>query len=384
MTGIRLNPAVVEATREDFDAVHAAAGRPDFVNLSWAEHYRGAPPAVVEAYARAIRDGQLGYGPNSGDPELVTALVHKVRTENGIPATAENVLVTHGGGHALALAFQAVLGQGDEIVGFEPGFPLNWGLAGIHGARLVTVPVTSDPAQLAESLTAAVGPRTRAIVVHNPNNPTGHVLGVPALQTIGEIAMRRNLVVISDEVYEQYVYDGRRHHSIAAVDGLLDRTITIFGVSKEYGLGGLRVGYAVGGRTVISAMSTIQHNSTVGANRAAQRAVLTAIADPPAEMRSWIEEFGRTRLRAAAALAGSAALSCPVPDGGMFLMATLAGGLDSAAFAADLLASTGVAVSPGAWYGAAAASSFRVCYPAAPPEMVDDAMRRLLSFLAGR
>lgn len=381
---LRLNPWVANAPVENFTPVFDVMHEPEFLGLAWAEHYHAAPAHAVAAYRAAIDEGFVRYGSNEGDPELRDAIVRKMRQANGMEVDARTqVQVTHGAGQALAMAFQAVLSPGSEIIGFTPSFPLNWGLPAIHGAALRTVPISTPADRLRAVLDAEVTERTRAIIMHNPNNPTGHVMTREHLEAISAVAIDRDLVVISDEVYECFRYDGRPHVSIGSLPGMLDRTISIYGFAKEYGLSGLRVGYAVGGDELIDAIRRIQHNANAGANSAGQRAAMAALESPLDEVEGWVREFQGARDVVVTAIGSSESLRTTTPEGGMFAMVDV-GDWTGTRFTRELLREKLVALAPGSWYGPEADHFVRLCFPALAPARLAEALERVISFADAR
>lgn len=377
---LRLNPWVVNAPVENFTPVFDVLHEPDFLGLAWAEHHHPAPAHTIAAYREAIDGGFTRYGSNEGDPELRDAIAEKVRRDNGIAADPRTqVQVTHGAGQALAMAFQTVLSPGTEVIGFTPSFPLNWGLPAILGASLRTVPILAGPAELRAALEGQVTERTRAIVLHNPNNPTGHVMTREQLEAIASVAIAHDLVVISDEVYEKYVYDGRAHLSIGALPGMMERSVSIYGFAKEFGLSGLRVGYAVGAEEIIDGMRRIQHNSNAGANTAGQRAALAALTGPLDELEAWMREFQASRDLVVDAIASSRTLSTETPQGGMFAMIDV-GEWTGSRFAHELLRERHVAIAPGEWYGPEARHQVRLCFPSLPHDQLAEALERMIDF----
>jgi aspartate aminotransferase len=204
-----------------------------------------APETVKMAMERAIADNRTHYLQTAGVPRLLERLAEKLRAKNGIPvASADEVLVTNGGIHALYLLFQAMLEPGDEVIIPDPQWPPTTGvIVAAHGVPVRT-PLHEDRGWRLDAgeLDARVTPRTRAIYLNSPHNPTGGVLTLDDLEAVAEIARRRNLLVVSDEAYEDVVFDGV-HLSIASLDGMYARTVPVYTFSKTYAMTGLRLGY---------------------------------------------------------------------------------------------------------------------------------------------
>ena len=287
---MRLNPHVLAAQVEDFGPVRRAQSDPAVISLAVADPYKRPFAHVLQAYHQAIDDGFTRYGPSEGFLDLREAIARKLASRNGISADPEGeILVTHGAGNAFLHALMACLQPGDEVLTPDPSFPLNFGSTQVLGAIPVSCPLDGPGglAGLPDRMAEAVTPRTRMIILHNPNNPTGDVLPRDVLERIARLAQAHDLAVLSDEVYERYVYDGHEHVSMATLPGMQDRTITVFSFSKDYGLSGLRVGYLTAARSLVAAISRIQRNDGSGANAPGQRAALAALTGPQDGLDSW-------------------------------------------------------------------------------------------------
>jgi len=377
---IRLNPHVLAAPVEDFVAIRRAARDPDFISLAIADPYHGPAPHVLEALHQAVREGRTRYAPLMGDPDLLTAIAAKLAAENGIAADpATDILVTHGAGHGFLVALMALLQPGDEILTTDPGFPLNFGATALLGARAVPVRLDANLEELPARLAAAITPRTRAIILHNPVNPTGQVVPEGVLRGIADIACRHNLAVLSDEVYERFIY-GARPPSIATLPGMAERTVTLFGFSKDHVISGLRVGYLTADAPIVAAIGRIVQNNGVGAGAAAQRAALAALTGPQGHIDAMVQEFGQVRHEVVQRLNRIPGLSCALPEGGYFCFVDASEHGDVLALCERLLREAKVGVSPGTWCGARGAGHFRLCYGAAPGPRLMQALDRLDAF----
>src|SRR5262245_23612926 len=205
---------------------HLERGEPDF----------DTPPHIVEALAAAARAGETHYPDQRGMIALRTALVEKLGRENGISCEPDDLVITNGGTHGLFLVFQALLGPSDEVLVLSPHWMAIPKLVGFaHGARYRSVPLyldllngTLDAAGLKERLRATIGPQTRGLYLNTPNNPTGAVLSREQLAAIAEVAVERDLWVVSDEAYEHLLFDGARHVSIATLPHMAERTVSVF------------------------------------------------------------------------------------------------------------------------------------------------------------
>jgi N-succinyldiaminopimelate aminotransferase len=344
------------------------------------------PPDVAQLSRidwSAASDRELyAYAPPAGWPPLIAAIVDKLARKNQLAIQPDNVQVTCGATHALACAVGAVLDPGDEIILLTPHWPLIRGIAQTRTAVPIEVPFSQrliedpslDPIALLE---AGVTPRTSAIYISSPNNPDGLVLTEEMLRAVADVARRHDLWILSDEVYEDYVYDGARHVSIATLAGAADRTITVFSFSKAYAQAGLRVGYAIGPAAVIAAMRKMANHTIYNVPQAMQRAALAALQYGDAFLAT-----ARERGRKARDLA-HARLRVPtvVPQGSTYLFVDLADG--DCMPVLERIAEAGVLLAPGSAFGAIYEGWARLCFTAVDPERLEVGIERINQVLGG-
>ncbi|GIV81122.1 MAG: hypothetical protein KatS3mg051_0476 [Anaerolineae bacterium] len=278
-----IRAVAADGTQLRYALMELAATLPDIIALGRGDPDLPTPAHIIEAAKAAIRDGRTDPTPVAGMPVLREAIAAKLRAENGLDVEAENVIVTTGGQEALFLVMQALLDPGDEILVPDPRYTSYDDAILSAGARMVMVPTEhADAFNLRpEAVEAAITPRTKALLIVTPSNPTAGIVTEDRLRAIAEIAIRRNLIVISDEIYEKFVYDGWQHFSIGSLPGMAERTITLNGFSKTYSMTGLRVGYAAGPVNLIEAMTRI-------------KAVTTGRRPPSRSTRRWPRSAGRT------------------------------------------------------------------------------------------
>jgi aspartate aminotransferase/aminotransferase len=245
------------------DPVNFSIGQPDFP----------VPAPVRQAAQAAIEAGRNRYTPTQGIEPLRARVVEKLRRQNGVAAGVDDVLITAGSSGGIFLAFAALLDPGDEIVMPDPYFVMYPQLAAFFGARAVLVDTYPDFQLDPEKLAAAVTPRTKAIMLNSPANPTGAVVPEATLREVARIAARHGLVLLSDEVYELFVYDDARHFSVGSV---YPSTLTLNALSKSHAATGWRIGYAAGPRPLIDKMKELQQYTFVCAPSFAQEAALVA------------------------------------------------------------------------------------------------------------
>lgn len=358
-------------------AVAAAAwARPGTVHLEFGEPADDTPPHVVEAAAAAARNGRTRYGPTAGLSEFREAVAGKLVRDNGWMSTdarPELVVTTAGGVGALHAAYCALLDAGDEILVPDPGWPNFVALARLVDAVPVAYrldPATGAPPATAE-LDALLTPRTRAVVVNSPANPTGAVWSPEQLATVGEWAASRGLTVVSDECYDRLGLDGPITGMAVAAPQV--KTVSVFSLSKSYAMTGWRIGYAVAPAELATAMVRVQETMASCVSTVAQLAGVAALTGPQDDVARMRADYVATRDRALE-VCRSLDLSVLRPGGAFYLWVRLPDpAADATRFAFDLIERAGVAVAPGPAFGPAGAGHVRLSLAAS----VDDVLHGL-------
>jgi aminotransferase len=322
------------------DAINLAQGFPDFE----------APEAVKEAACRAIRADVNQYAITWGAPVLRQAICRKAERFNGIRADPErNVTVCCGATEAMLSTMLALVDPGDEVIVFEP-FYENYGPdAVLCGAEPRFVRLREpDWALDDEELRRAFGPRTRALVLNTPNNPTGKVFSRAELERIAELCQRHGVIAITDEIYEHIVYDGGEHVTLGSLPGMEELSVTINALSKTYSVTGWRVGWAIACEELTSAIRKVHDFCTVGAAAPLQEAGAVALALPEEYYAGLARTYGAKRDRMCDALE-AAGFGVFRPSGAYYVMTDISrfGFGDDAAFARFLVREAGVAAVPG-------------------------------------
>jgi aspartate/methionine/tyrosine aminotransferase len=349
--------------------VHLEIGEPD-----------GATPAhVVETAVRALRDGHTRYVNPAGLPALRDAIAASL-VWRGVRAPAENVVVVPGAKPMVFYGLLAVLEPGDEVLVPDPGFPIYPSVVRFAGAVPVRYPLDALGGLDAERIAALIGPRTRALVVNLPGNPTGGVATTDALHAIAELALRHDLVVISDEVYGRIRYD-RREDSIAALPGMLERTIIVDSFSKAYAMTGWRLGFGVLPAALVERVTTLVVNGTSCTPPFVQLAGLAALTGPQDTVTAAVARFERRRDWLVDGLNGLPGIRCARPTGAFYAFPDVRqveerAGLSTEQLAALLLEAHGVAVLPGTGFGPGGAGHLRLSFAVAPADL-DLALERL-------
>ncbi len=346
-----------ELRRRGVDVISFGAGEPDF----------DTPERIKDAAIQAMRRGRTKYTEVGGVPELRAAVCGKFKRDNGLDYEPADVLVSCGAKHSLFNMVVALLNPGDEVL-----VPSPYWVSYPEQARLVDAAPLGVPTQEAtgfdldpERLRAAVTPRTKAVILNSPNNPTGAVFSPAALAAVARLAVERNLFVVSDECYEALTFEGR-HVSIAALDPEVKaRTLVINTCSKAYAMTGWRIGFAAGPRELIRDMTDVQSQVTSNPSSIGQWAAVEALTGPQDEVAKMAGEFDRRRRIIVPGLNALPGVSCVMPKGAFYAFAnvaklfgrqwrsadgprTLEGSVDVTAF---LLEEAKVAVVPGVDFG---------------------------------
>ncbi len=249
----------------------------DPIDLSIGVPEELTPEHIKAAGIHAIQQDRTTYSPANGLPELREALAHKLKSENNINCSADTVTVVPGLTTGQLLVYLAVINSGDEIVVFDPYYPPYPHLASMVGGRIVYASTLPTFQPDIDALEASITHQTKAIVINSPNNPTGAVYPETTLRKIAEIAERFNILIISDEIYEHFIYR-EKHFSIGSI---YPNTITMNGFSKEYAMTGWRVGYITGPAEIITAINELQQYVIMSSSSIAQHAALSALGHPP-------------------------------------------------------------------------------------------------------
>lgn len=266
--GTALRYALMEMATGD-DVIALGRGDPDLKT----------PTYIIEAAANVLRRDAVPVSPVAGLPDLREAIARKLNAENGLPTEAASIIVTTGGQEGLYLIMQALLSPGDEILVPDPRYTSYDQAIASAGGEMVMIPTDHNDAfnLMPEAVEAAITPKTKALLIVTPSNPTGGIVTEDRLRQIAEIAIKHNLIVISDEIYEKFVYEPHEHFSIGSVPGMENRTITLNGFSKAYSMTGLRVGYVAAPADFIAAMTKVKALTTGAAAGISQVAALAAI-----------------------------------------------------------------------------------------------------------
>lgn len=350
-----------------------AAGEPDF----------NTPDCIKQACAAALEDNKTRYVAAAGLPELRTALCEKMQAENGISYEPSQVLIANGGKHALAQVFQTLINPGDEVIIPAPFWLSYPEMVRVAGGVPVFVKTSVEDGFLMspEQLEAAITPKTVAVVMNSPSNPTGMMYTPEQLRAIGEVAIKHDIWVVSDEIYEKMVYGGVEQASIASFGPeFYDHTITVNGFSKTFAMTGWRLGYAAGPKPFMKALFALQSHLASAPNTFSQWGAIAALKEAGPDVDTMVKAFAERRERIYTLMSSIPGVKCPKPEGAFYVFPDISSfGMTSLEFAQRLLEEHHVAVVPGIAFGDD--TCVRLSY-ACSMENIEEGMSRFTAFCA--
>lgn len=359
-----------------------AATMDNVISLGIGEPDFNAPVVASRAGTDALTEGDVHYTSNSGTVELRRAICDHVGALYGVRYDPETeILVTVGVSEALYVALTAILDPGDEVIVPEPCFVAYASGVALTGGVPVAVPTcVHDRFQVtADTLKAAITPRTKALLIGYPNNPTGAVLSRERMTEIAALAEEHDLIVLSDEIYDRLVY-GVEHTCFSSLPGMRERTIVLQGFSKAYAMTGFRVGYALGPAPLLAAMRKVHQYLIMSAPTVGQHAALAAVTRGEEAVQSMVSEYDRRRRLIVNGL-NEIGLTCFEPLGAFYAFPSIeVTGMDDETFAETLLQEEQVAVVPGGAFGQSGRGFVRCCYATAY-EQIEEALERMGRFM---
>lgn len=355
----------------------------DLIHLELGRPIHDTPEHIKRATIDALRAGKVHYSDLQGLGTLRAALAAKLRDFNGIDAAPEQILVTNGLTQASFAAFLATIESGDEVILLEPYYPQHVGKIELAGGKVVLAPLdrANGFALNAALIEPFISSRTKAIVLVNPCNPTGRVYTREELESLAALAIRHDLLIISDEVYDFITFDTARHISIAALPGMAERTISMYAFTKAYAMDGWRLGYAVASPELIDGMLKVTANEVTHVNTFIQEGALAAVTGDQAPLLHMVQDDQAKRDLIVSALNQMPGVTCIPPEGTIYAFPDIsATGLTSQALADLILEQCGVVVEAGGFYGQLADRNLRLCFGSQSRERLEEATRRLASF----
>jgi len=370
-TSFRTRMLAVAATLPDVIAM--GRGDPDF----------HTPAHITAAAKTAIDNNQHHYTGPTGLPALRQAIAEHLKAEYGLDYTADDVAVTAGVQESITLLMLALVNPGDEVLITSPRFTTYDTAVGLAGGVPVPVPTFQkddfalDIAEIEQRIT----PKTKMFVLVSPNNPTGAVTPPEVIRKIADLAIKHDLLVVSDEIYAKIIYEGHEHLSIATLPGMKERTITLNGFSKTYAMTGWRVGYLAAPADFVTKITEIRHTLSINTCTVSQHAALAALTGTQEPIAEMIAEYARRRAFLLPAL-DEMGLTYGTPGGAFYVYINVAGtGMTTPEFCEKLLRETGVMLFPGTMFGDHDPSYIRMSF-LQPIERIREAVARMKGFMA--
>ena len=368
-SGIRkVNEKALAMERAGERVLHFEIGRPDF----------DTPEYIKKAADQALAQGKVHYTSNFGMMELRQAIADKLKRENHIDYKASGVLVTVGLSEAVFAVLATLLDEGDEILVPDPVWLNYINVPNLLGARAVTYSLKEENGYQMDfgEIRAKITPRTRAVVIVTPNNPTGGVLEEDVLKELASIVQEHDLMVIADEIYERLVYDGCKHVSIASLPGMKERTFTMNGMSKAYAMDGWRLGYVAAPEEYITVMNKFHQHNTTCAPSFVQAAAISALTQEGDEVKEMVKEYQRRRDYAVKAINDIDGIHCLCPKGAFYIFINCKElGKTSAELSQYFLEEAKIALVPGDVFGPGGEGYLRMSFANSYENIVEGCAR---------
>ncbi len=355
------------------DLIHLEVGRPCF----------DTPLHIKEATKQALDDGIVHYGEFPGELKLREALAEKLKRYNKVDFSPDEIIVTNGLTHAGYSVCMASLDEGDEVILLDPYYPQHVNKIELAGGRVVLAPLDKEKGFRidAESIQEKITNKTRMIALVNPSNPTGRVFSAEELTSLANLVIKNDLLVMADEVYEQILFDGKKHISIASLPGMAERTFSMYAFTKGYAMDGWRLGYIAARQQYIEALLKITMNDVAHVNVFAQEGAYAAITGSQQVVADMVAEDCRKRDLVHRYLNAMKGVRCPLAEGTIYAFPEIRGtGKSSACLANEILEETGVVVEAGSFYGKVGEGHLRICFGAESYAKIETAMQRMTDY----
>ncbi|MEZ5929596.1 MAG: pyridoxal phosphate-dependent aminotransferase [Parvularculaceae bacterium] len=360
---------------QGIDVIHLEVGMPSF----------DTPQHIKDGAIAALQGGLVHYGDFAGNAGLRRAIAKRLADHNAVKFSENEIVVTNGLTHASYAVMMAAIDPVDEVILLEPYYPQHVNKIELAGGKVVLAPLDKarnfaiDP----QSIEARITPKTKMICLVNPANPTGRVYSREELQSLADIAIRHDLLVLSDEVYEQIVYDGAEHISIASLPGMRERTFSLFAFTKAYAMDGWRIGYIAADARYMPAILKITMNDVAHVNVFIQEGARAALEGPQDVIREMLDDDKRRRDLVVARMNQMSGVICATPEGTIYAYPDIsATGKSSAKVAEEILEQCHVVTEAGSFYGAAGDGYLRICFGAEPYERIEEALNRMARYFA--
>ena len=373
-----VSKAPKSAIRELFDL---AVGRTDVISLGIGQPDFQTPQPAIQGNIEALKNNITMYAPTRGVPELLQLIENKMKKINNIHTNwKDNIMVTNGGSQAITLAYASIFNPGDELIISSPNFVSYFYCGLFFGVKVIEVKRKEGFGPDLDSIRKAVTDKTKAILINSPNNPTGHALNLKELQELSEIVIENDLYLISDEVYENYIYEGLEHTSPASLDGMFERTITVNAMSKLFSATGFRLGYTVASKDAIDLMEKYHQYTVAGTNHAAQYGFIEALKMDTQFFTKVLESFNKRRLYVYGRLS-EIGFDVVKPLGAFYIMpSTERFNITGSNFSRDIMKEQAVAIVPGSIFGSFSDNMIRISY-ATEMSKLEESMDRIDRFI---
>ncbi|MFW9938642.1 MAG: pyridoxal phosphate-dependent aminotransferase [Candidatus Thorarchaeota archaeon] len=375
---LKVSQAPKSEIRRLFDL---ASGRSDIISLGIGQPDFSTPQPAIEGNINALRNKITYYAPTKGVSELLQLIEKKVKKFNKINANwKEDIIVTNGGSQAITLAFATVFNPNDELIISSPNFVSYFYCAEFFGIKVIEVERKEDFSPNIEKIRNSITNKTKAILINSPNNPTGYALSKNELNEIVDIVRENDLYLITDEAYENYLYDGLKHISPASIDGMFERTITLNAMSKLFSATGFRLGYVIAKKEVIDLMEKYHQYTVAGTNHAAQYGFIEALKMDTTFFDKILKNFDERRLLVYNRLK-ELGFEVPKPKGAFYIMPSVENfNISGFEFSKRIMEEYGVAIVPGNIFGSYSNQRLRISYATEKSKLME-AMDRVEKFV---
>ncbi len=358
---------VIETTKIE-ESLRIIEQHPEIISLGAGEPDFPAPPNVIKSAEKFLERGYTHYSPLQGRHELREELVRKLKRDNKIDVNPEKVIITCGSKEAILLSVLTLVNPHEEVVIPDPGYIAYRPIVELIDGVAKSLPLKEEDGFEVhpDILKKIITRKTKLIIINTPSNPTGTVLSKNILEEIADIAVEKNLMIMSDEAYEKLIYDNSRHVSIASLNGMQDRVITIQTFSKTYAMCGFRVGYAVANEKLIKEMKEFKICTTLAAPTFAQLAAVEALRNSSSHVKMMVKEYDRRRKMIIKRLNEIQKISCTTPQGAFYAFPNVKNfKMSSGKFSDFLLKKAKVVVIPGSEFGKYGEGYIRLSYATA-------------------
>ena len=356
----------------------------DVIDLGQSSPHHVTPSHIIEAGINALNRGQTNVSSSRGLPELRQAMAEKLGKRNGRSVDPDgDILVTPGSKMGLYDAINAYIERGDEVLVVEPTWVSFSQQVEMAEGIPVAVPLSEEEEYYItyEHLREYVTPQSKMLIINNPNNPTGRVYTQEELEAVARVAIENDLLVVCDETYEYFTYDGNSHLTVATLEGMAERTLTSYTFTKAYSMAGWRLGCIVAQADLLEPLLKIQEQTASFVSPFVQMAGVAALQGPQGHVNQWREDCNELRIRCADRLYQVSGVHCPLPDGATFLFPRYSADMTSAELAELMVEREGVVVTPGVGFGESGEGHFRIALMRSPADRVLEGVERIARLL---